>query len=62
MTDELLPYYTNELEFLRKAGHEFAEAKPRIAARLRMSSGLPDDPHVERLIEAFAYLNAAMTK
>lgn len=58
MTDELLPYYNNELEFLRRAGSEFAEAKPRIAARLRMSGGLPDDPHVERLIEAFAYLNA----
>ncbi len=58
MTDELLPYYNSELEFLRQAGKEFADAKPRIAARLRMSGGLPDDPHVERLIEAFAYLNA----
>lgn len=58
MTDELLPYYNRELEFIRKLGQEFAEANPRIAARLRMSSGLPDDPHVERLIQAFAYLNA----
>lgn len=58
MTDELLPYYNSELEFLRKAGHEFGEAMPNIASRLRMSGGVTDDPHVERLIQAFAYLNA----
>jgi type VI secretion system protein ImpG len=58
MTDELLPYYQRELAFLRKAGHEFAEANPKIAARLRLDTNLSDDPHVARLIEAFAYLNA----
>ncbi len=58
MTDELLPYYNNELEFLRKSGKEFADANPSIAARLGMGSELSKDPHVARLIEAFAYLNA----
>ena len=58
MTDELLPYYNSELEFLRKSGKEFAEANPRIAARLGLSGELSNDPHVARLIEAFAYLNA----
>lgn len=58
MSDELLPYYQKELAFIRRLGAEFAEAHPKIAGRLRMSDEGSDDPHVARLIEAFAYLNA----
>lgn len=58
MSDELLPYYQRELAFLRTMGAQFAEAKPKIAGRLRMRAEGSQDPHVERLIEAFAYLNA----
>jgi type VI secretion system protein ImpG len=58
MTDELLPYYNRELAFLRKMGAEFAEAHPKIAGRLRLGPDLAEDPHVARMIEAFAYLNA----
>jgi len=58
MNDELLPYYDRELAFLRRLGAEFAEAHPKIAARLRLSADTAEDPHVERLIEACAYLNA----
>ncbi len=58
MTDELLPYYSRELAFLRKMGAQFADAHPKIAGRLRMSGEAIEDPHVSRMIEAFAYLNA----
>lgn len=58
MTDELLPYYQKELAFIRRLGAEFAEANPKIAGRLRMTAEGSEDPHVSRLIEAFAYLNA----
>lgn len=58
MSDELLPYYNSELAFIRNLGAEFAEANPKIAARLRLRAEGSEDPHVERLIEAFAYLNA----
>ena len=58
MSDELLPYYHRELAFIRRLGAEFAEAHPKIAGRLRLGPDLAEDPHVERLIEAFAYLNA----
>lgn len=58
MTDELLPYYQKELAFIRRLGAEFAESNPKIAGRLRMNDEGTDDPHVGRLIEAFAYLNA----
>lgn len=58
MSDELLPYYNQELGYLRKLGAEFAAANPKIAGRLRWGADLPEDPHVARMIEAFAYLNA----
>ena len=58
MSDELLPYYHRELAFIRRLGAEFAEAHPKIAGRLRLGPDAAEDPHVERLIEAFAYLNA----
>ena len=58
MTDELLPYYHQELEFIRKMGDEFGRANPKVAGRLPMDRGVSEDPHVSRMIEAFAYLNA----
>ena len=60
MSDDLLPFYENELWFIRQMGRQFAEANPKIAGRLRIDSadGKSDDPHVARMIEAFAYLNA----
>jgi type VI secretion system protein ImpG len=58
MSDELLPYYNRELAFIRRLGAEFAETHPKIAGRLRLGPDTAGDPHVERLIEAFAYLNA----
>lgn len=58
MSDELLPYYRRELTFIRKMAGEFARAHPGFAERLRVSGEESKDPHVERLIQAFAYLTA----
>lgn len=58
MADELLPYYNRELLYIRRLAGEFADANPKIAGRLRLSADAVEDPHVARLIEAFAYLNA----
>ncbi len=58
MSDELLTYYNRELAFIRRLGAEFAAANPKIAGRLHLGPDAAEDPHVERLIEAFAYLNA----
>src|SRR5213593_3712286 len=56
MRDELLAYYERELTFLRLLGAEFAEKYPKIAGRLILEEDKCEDPHVERLIEAFAFL------
>src|SRR4051812_5400184 len=58
MSDELLEYYNRELTFIRRQASQFAEDHPKIAGRLRLGADSCDDPHVERMIEAFAYLTA----
>jgi type VI secretion system protein ImpG len=59
MSEELLPYYNRELSFIRRLGAQFARDHPKIAGRLRIDAeGMSEDPYVERMIEAFAYLNA----
>jgi type VI secretion system protein ImpG len=54
--DPLLPYYERELTFLRQLGAEFASKYPKIAGRLLLEADKCEDPHVERLIQAFAFL------
>src|SRR5919202_3458292 len=56
MRDELLGYYERELVFLRQMGAEFARKYPKIASRLLIEADKSEDPHVERMIEAFAFL------
>ncbi|MEW5979689.1 MAG: type VI secretion system baseplate subunit TssF [Acidobacteriota bacterium] len=56
MRDELLGYYERELTFLRQLGAEFADKYPKIASRLLLEPDKCEDPHVERIIEAFAFL------
>ena len=56
MRDELLGYYERELVFLRRMGAEFARKYPKIASRLLLEGEKIEDPHVERMIESFAFL------
>ena len=53
---QLFGYYERELIFLRQMGAEFAEKYPKIAGRLLLEPDKCEDPHVERMIEAFAFL------
>src|SRR5215470_3336003 len=62
MVDDLLPYYNRELGYIRRLAAEFAEAHPKIAGRLRLSQDAVEDPHVARLIEAFAFLTARVRR
>jgi type VI secretion system protein ImpG len=57
--EPLHDYYLRELNFIRELSQEFARQYPETADRLLLREGRPsDDPHVERLIEAFALLAA----
>ncbi len=54
----LLDYYERELTFLRHLGSEFADTYGAIASRLRIEPNRTEDPHVERLLQGFAFLAA----
>jgi type VI secretion system protein ImpG len=56
LRDELLPYYERELNFIRRMASEFSDKYPGVAGGLMLRGGVSEDPHVERLIEAFALL------
>lgn len=58
MDTRLLKHYEGELAFLREMGAEFAQAYPKIAARLGMDGTEVLDPYVERLLEGTAFLSA----
>jgi type VI secretion system protein ImpG len=58
MDTRLLPHYEAELAFLRDMGAEFAQAYPKVAARLGMEGLEVLDPYVERLLEGTAFLTA----
>ena len=60
MSDRLESRYNDELAFIRRLALEFARDRPKIADRLIIDreTGMSEDPHVERLIEAFAFLTA----
>jgi len=58
--EELLKYYKTELTYLRQMGGVFADRYPKVAKRLELGRDECADPHVERLIEAFALLTARL--
>jgi type VI secretion system protein ImpG len=60
--EELLRYYRNELNYLRRMGGEFAAQYPRVAGRLELGRDECADPQVERLIESFAFLTARLQR
>jgi type VI secretion system protein ImpG len=60
--DEFLGYYMGELAFLREMGAEFAARYPKVAGRLLLGPDECEDPHVERLLEGFAFLTARIRR
>jgi len=55
MAEGFLHRYNDELKALRRRAARFAESFPKVAGRLRLTGDVADDPHVERLIQSFAY-------
>lgn len=60
--DELFTKYEHELVTLRSLCRTYAQRFPKVAAQLQMDGETCDDPHVERLIQAVALLNARVAK
>ena len=62
MDDQLLQYYERELTYIRAMAAEFARTYPKIAGRLLLEPDRCEDPHTERLIEAFAFISGRIHK
>lgn len=62
MIDGLLKYYNKELSYIRQSAIEFAKRYPKVASRLRLGGDAVEDPHVGRLVESVAYMNARINK
>ena len=60
--DLLSEYYQSELSYLRSAGRDFSIRFPKIARRLDLSENESSDPHIERMIESFAFLTGKLQK
>jgi type VI secretion system protein ImpG len=58
MSESLFTYYERELTFIRHLAQDFARDHMAAASRLLLEANRSVDPHVERLIEAFALLAA----
>jgi len=58
MDPRMLRYYSQELQYMREMGAEFAGQFPKIAARLTLDTTEVVDPYVERLLEGFSFLSA----
>lgn len=55
-------YFLRELADLREDGAAFAARFPRVAGALDVSAEGTADPHVERLVEAFAFLTGRIQR
>lgn len=62
MNNDMLSYYERELAFIHAAGEEFAKEYPKIAGRLSLAGGRSEDPHTERIIDAFGMLSGRIYK
>lgn len=60
--EELLPFYEQELALFGRHAKDFAQQYPKIASRLLMSGESVEDPHIERLIQAFSLITARINK
>lgn len=59
-SSEFLNLYYREMEALREEGAAFAKEFPAVAGRLKIDGSETADPHVERLLESFAFLSARL--
>jgi len=60
--ERMLEYYQQEMIYLRRAGAQFVTRYPKIAQNLNMSEAGSSDPHVQRLLESFAFLTGRLQK
>ena len=59
---DIRSYHEDELRLLRDRAVDFAKRYPKIGSRLQLGNDVGDDPHVERLVQSFAFLTSRIHK
>ena len=59
---KFLKYYHEEIEYLRNSGSDFSKKHPKLGKELHLGDNSVADPHVERIIESFAFLTSRLNK
>ena len=62
MPNSLMSWYERELSFLYSEARSFAEEHPQLAKHLGVGYDSVSDPHVARLVESFALINARLSR
>ncbi len=58
--EKVIDYFMAEMQSLRKRAALFSMDYSEVANELRLGSGQSDDPHVEMLMQSFAYMTARL--
>ncbi|QEK39139.1 type VI secretion system baseplate subunit TssF [Candidatus Nesciobacter abundans] len=58
--NNLFPHFRKSMDYLLKKGNEFAEKYPSVARELNFAENKVDDPHVQRILESFAFFDARL--
>ena len=62
MPNTLMSWYERELSFLYTEARAFAEEHPQLGSHLGIGYNSVSDPHVARLLESFALINARLSR
>lgn len=61
-SQQFYDYFQREMSYLRSEGAQFAQSYPKVARRLDFNNVEAADPHVERLLQSFAFLTARLQR
>ncbi|MBJ7540007.1 type VI secretion system baseplate subunit TssF [Marinomonas transparens] len=54
------PFFQQEMRYLRQSVEAFSHTYPEVAAELKLSAGRSNDPHVEQLLQSFAFMTGRL--
>lgn len=57
---KIYPFFQKEMQYLRQSVDAFSHTYPEVAAELKLSGGRSNDPHVEQLLQSFAFMTGRL--
>jgi len=60
--DAFVDYFSKEMALLKEQGSAFSKLHPKVAQNIGFDGRQNQDPHIERLLESFAFLSAKIQR